>query len=443
MQNDLTEEQILQLAPDEASVKAGKGLANRGKWVLLEHSDRAVWGHCQGSGKTPYQTVIDMSAIAFKCSCPSRKFPCKHGLGLLLLYVRQPDLFQQAEEPEWVNAWLAKREEKAERKEQKAKKETPVDEAAQAKRQAQRHQKVLDGIADLETWMKDLLRNGLINVPERAFDLFDTMSRRMVDAQAPGLAARLRNMQEIDYTQDSWKQELTDQLSKLYLLIRGYRNLEKLSAEWQDEIRTQVGYPQSQEQVLAGEAVSDRWLVLHKRSRKVNDLRTDTYWVYGEQSGRYAVILAFSVSRAVAEVNWLPGCVYQGELCFYKGAGVCRRALFRNFALNPAGFVPISYAGLEEASAHYRRAVRENPFAEDIPVLVDGVTFRLQGNWVYLADTAGFQVPLQVGEDAEIDILAITGGKPFSAFLLANAGCWELKSMWYQSEYHTWKDERD
>lgn len=56
---NLTEEQIIQLAPDAASVKAGKGLAVPGKWVLLACSERAVWGHCQGSGKNPYQTAID------------------------------------------------------------------------------------------------------------------------------------------------------------------------------------------------------------------------------------------------------------------------------------------------------------------------------------------------------------------------------------------------
>ena len=70
---NLTEEQILQLAPDDSSVKAGKGLATLSKWVLKECSGRAVWGHCQGSGKNPYQTVIDLNDIAFKCSCPSRK----------------------------------------------------------------------------------------------------------------------------------------------------------------------------------------------------------------------------------------------------------------------------------------------------------------------------------------------------------------------------------
>ena len=36
---NLTEEQIAQLAPDAASVKAGKGLASRAKWLLLEYSD--------------------------------------------------------------------------------------------------------------------------------------------------------------------------------------------------------------------------------------------------------------------------------------------------------------------------------------------------------------------------------------------------------------------
>ena len=116
---NLTEEQIIQLAPDAASVKAGKGLATRAKWVLLEHSDRAICGHCQGSGKTPYQTVIDTKNVAFKCSCPSRKFPCKHGLGLLFLYAAQAEQFKEADEPEWVTSWLSKREEKAEKKEQK------------------------------------------------------------------------------------------------------------------------------------------------------------------------------------------------------------------------------------------------------------------------------------------------------------------------------------
>ena len=303
MSLNLTEEQIIQLAPDAASVKAGKRLASPGKWVLLACSERAVWGHCQGSGKNPYQTAIDLNDIAFKCSCPSRKFPCKHGLGLLLLFAAQADLFEKAEEPEWVTAWLAKRGEKAEKKEQKARNEK---------------------IEDLETWMKDLVRNGLVNVPERADSLFENMARRMVDAQAQGLAGRLRAIEEISFLGDEWKYELTD--------------------------RTQVGYPQSKDDVLAGEPLADQWMILHKRRRVINDLTTDTCWLYGKQSERYAILLQFLTPGAVIETNLIPGSVYTGKLYFYKGVGTPRRALLQEQVLTPEQFLPALHPNLQEGT---------------------------------------------------------------------------------------------
>src|SRR6187551_1923980 len=137
-----TEEQIYSLAPDESSKKSGKELANPSKWGKREFSDRALWGECQGSGKLPYQTQVDIGNVAFKCSCPSRKFPCKHGLGLLLLYARDKKMFSSAAEPDWVTGWLDKRNEKEEKKVEKKAKEKSVDPAAQAKRQENRLKRV-------------------------------------------------------------------------------------------------------------------------------------------------------------------------------------------------------------------------------------------------------------------------------------------------------------
>ena len=59
---------------------------------------------------------------------------------------------------------------------------------------------------------------------------------------------------------------LPTKLSKLYLLTESYKNLDSLSAEWQTEIRTQVGYPQAKEEVMSGVPVADQWIVLHTRS---------------------------------------------------------------------------------------------------------------------------------------------------------------------------------
>ena len=101
--------QILALAPDSASAKAGSQLATPRNWSNLGKSDAALWGECQGSGKTPYRTQIDLGGPAFKCTCPSRKFPCKHGLGLYLLRASEPTLFGHADEPAWVSEWVQDR----------------------------------------------------------------------------------------------------------------------------------------------------------------------------------------------------------------------------------------------------------------------------------------------------------------------------------------------
>ncbi|MEM6754868.1 MAG: SWIM zinc finger family protein, partial [Cyanobacteria bacterium P01_C01_bin.38] len=71
-----TQEQILALAPDASSAKNGKTLATSRKWSSLGCNEKAAWGEFQGSGKNPYLTRIDLTEPAFKCTCPSRKFPC-------------------------------------------------------------------------------------------------------------------------------------------------------------------------------------------------------------------------------------------------------------------------------------------------------------------------------------------------------------------------------
>ena len=82
-----THAQVADLAPESSSMNAARRLARPGPWSETGSTDTLVWGKCQGSGKTPYQVSVDLTGPAFRCSCPSRKFPCKHGLALLLLWV--------------------------------------------------------------------------------------------------------------------------------------------------------------------------------------------------------------------------------------------------------------------------------------------------------------------------------------------------------------------
>src|SRR5688572_8822107 len=102
------------MAPDAASAAAGKKLMALKNWEDLGQSPEAIWGKCRGSAL--YQVRIDLSNMGYSCSCPSRKFPCKHSLGLMLVAAASPDAVAEASLPEWVEEWLSKRRDKAEKK---------------------------------------------------------------------------------------------------------------------------------------------------------------------------------------------------------------------------------------------------------------------------------------------------------------------------------------
>ena len=125
--------------------QGGPGAGSYGEVAGDRSSERAVWGLCQGSGKQPYQTTVDLSGPAYKCSCPSRKFPCKHAVGLLLLWATGE--VRPAEEPEWVTAWVDQRAARAERPERKP--GEVADPLAAQQRASRRADRVSAGMAEL------------------------------------------------------------------------------------------------------------------------------------------------------------------------------------------------------------------------------------------------------------------------------------------------------
>ena len=62
------------------------GWRTRASWSAAGHDDDAVWGRYLTSSAEPYEVAVDLRGPAFRCTCPSRKLPCKHQLGLLLLH---------------------------------------------------------------------------------------------------------------------------------------------------------------------------------------------------------------------------------------------------------------------------------------------------------------------------------------------------------------------
>ena len=84
----ITEQQITALAPNPAAAANGRKISQKGGFVRLEASedDTFFLGECTGSGMHNYITsadFLDPAQPVFRCTCPSRQYPCKHTLALL------------------------------------------------------------------------------------------------------------------------------------------------------------------------------------------------------------------------------------------------------------------------------------------------------------------------------------------------------------------------
>lgn len=426
----LTEEHVLALAPDESSRKAGSALASPGKWVSKGANEDALWGECQGSGSKPYQTQVDTVNVAFKCSCPSRKFPCKHGIGLMLLYARQKDTFTDNTPPAWVSEWLSKR---AEKKVEKVEKQ--VDESAQAKRILARQQKVADGITELTLWMKDIVRNGLLSVPEKGAAYWENMARRMVDAQAPGLAGMVRSLGETNFFADGWQATFLDQLIRMHLVIQGYSRSETLPESVQQELRTMIGFTQNQEALKMETGIKDTWLVLSKQVTEEENLVTERYWLYGQQSRQSALVLQFYVKNQTRpEVFLSPGVAMMAELVFFPSATPLR-AIIKYPVTNTSAPALTGMEGWDQVTAHETNLYEQMPVRGERPYIVHQLTPVQHNMQWWLKDKDEKLMPIKAGFTNIWKLLAISGGQPMNMALLGREQQYEPLGAWHNGSY--------
>lgn len=412
---DFTAEQVLQLAPDDASVKAARGLVRPDKWPLLAYDGRAVWGHCQGSGSKPYQCAVDKNGPAFRCSCPSRKIPCKHVLALLLMYADRQDAFSAAEQPDWLAQWLDKRENAQTAK--SSRKEVP-DAAARQKRLQTRLNKAAAGMADLQLWLNDIVRNGLLAFRSTQHERCSEMARRMVDAQMPGLANELNRLAVLPSER---QQELWQRLAKLHLFTQVFPHADRLPENQQAEIYWRIGIPPAKEDVLGGTPVCDVWLNIGCISEILDKGESRSHWLYGLGTQRFAYLLEFVFKGSSQDgIRILRGAAYAGSLCFYPGVANYR-------ALN----VPDEWEHLSEYpslpsftqtfAASWQPAAQarqQNPFLTHVPLRLDNARLYEHDGQTAFGD-GEMLTPLDtLNYSNRLKLLTAVGGEAFTAFVL-------------------------
>lgn len=426
---NLSEQQIEGLAPNPAAFSAGKKLSGKDNWQQVASSSRAIWGAIKGSGKSPYLAQIDITHIAYKCTCPSRQFPCKHTIALLLLHTGSASLFVTQEEPEWVKDWMDKRSSKEEKKVAEPKELTEEElqqkETNKEKSQAARMSSVLAGVDELELWLKDLVRMGMLDLPSRPPAEFKKVAARMVDAKASGLAGWVKALGNLNFQNDSWKSEALSIVARLFLLLRALRNFDLLSAEWQHTLRGLAGWSQSTKELLdntEAETIKDEWLAVGQETLTTDEeITIQRNWLVGMKSLRTALILNFGTRFSAMENNVIPGTILEAELAFFPSILPERAAIKRQRQVTKTWTIPPSATESWEAIQEQRlQRIQTNPWSNDhIFFLKAARLVNADGSWM-VGDSQRTIYPIAPEWDPQKPVrwLGITGNEALDMALI-------------------------
>ena len=425
-------EQIIALAPDGQVAKAARSLARPGKWQNLGCDEQVCWGEYQGSGKIPYRTAVILEGPTFKCSCPSRKRPCKHSVGFLLLLQAEPHVLQKADPPEWVRKWLTGRAAQASKKARK-RTESVADPKAQARRAVRREKRVRQGVDVFASWLEDLLRRGLGSLQSEPSSFWETQAARLVDAQAPGLARRVRGMASIPASGDGWHERLLGRLARLHLLLEAFQRIDDLPLDLQEEVRIQIGWTQDQDALRQRHGERDHWLVLGRRATEEGRLRVQRTWLWGVERRQSALILDFAPPGQPLESGLIPGTDLDAELVFWPGSFPLRALVKTRHTTCPMETLP-GYPDLVAALAAYGAALTRNPWLDRLVMPVENIVPIRQGDGWAVRDAQDHLLPLTVSSDEGWRLLALSGGHPVALVAEWDGETLAPLSLWVEGE---------
>ncbi|MFM1975291.1 MAG: hypothetical protein RL145_137 [Pseudomonadota bacterium] len=348
------------LAPDQASLKAAAGLKNPSKWsnAGISSDSRLIWGACAGSGANPYLVMADLGDMGSKCTCPSRKFPCKHALALFWMRADNSMNYQPGEIPEWVSDWLNRRRKSTGQgaapaaprptasadlpKDMSAatldEPEAPEDEkaiarrvAAAEKRALETEQSILDGLGALEGWINDQLRLGLAPFIDDVTARCRRIAARLVDGKAAALAGRIDELPSrlLALPVGDRVRGAVIELGKLVLLVRAFRADPKNPA-----IRRSISGAENRDSLLENPdalRLTSTWEVLGEKVETRRDgLVSQTSWLLnlGQSGPRFAILLDYYPASAGRRSSvFTVGEQFDGDLVFYPAQNPSRALL--------------------------------------------------------------------------------------------------------------------
>ncbi len=404
---------ILALAPDPITRRFAYSFARPNQWVELEGNENILWGKCR-TQKSSYNCRISFKPQKFYCSCKN-KLPCRHLLGLLFIYLQQSDSFRITYDlPQEIQAWL--KDEQVITKKTVDPEREALNRQIRLKNWEKRMEMMAAGLDDLEIWLQDVIRQGLAELEQQTPEFWTGIAARMVDAKLGSIARRLRLLPELITTRNNWHEEVLQVLGEIYLLLKGFRQMEKLPDPLQKELLNLAGVNQKKEELLKEEAISDQWLITGIVETQEEQLRLRRTWLLGRKTKQWALVLDYVWGQMDFPTSWKMGQLLAAEVIYYQAAYPLRVLIKKHQVVEHSIKQLSAYPNHTAFFSVYAKAIAANPWLRDFPYCVKSVIPILENGQLYLQDEDNFLLPISCNETLKWQLLALSGGFPIRIF---------------------------
>ena len=437
-------EQVVALAQTSARFGAGEAIAVPPRWSHTGASDRALWGRYHGSGAEPYEVAVDHVHVRHRCTCPSRVLPCKHVVGLLVLWVRG-HVAELAETPA-VASWMDREERRnagddgsgtgaapesssdgpdeggggAGDPDRSPTPGTKPDGEPDSTRN-ERIDKLLGGLVELDRWLEDRLRVGLSDPSVARFATWDELANRLVDARAGSLANRVRRLAGRVGASPDWHEQVLAEMGILHLIAQAGQRVPSLPRDLGDAVAVTCGWQVRKADVEASAPETDRWLVTGRSDTREDLVEVRRVWLRGLTSGASAMVLSFAAYRQSLDASLDVGSVMLADVHRYPGS--TQRVLVGEILERLGGpdeALPAATTlanTVEGACAEVGRVLAAEPWLDRVPVtLTAAPTVGDTGHgssWVLSDHTGSVLISAEASRsDSLAALLAASAGAP-------------------------------
>ncbi len=182
---NITEDFVISSAPNSNAVANARKISRTGGFYVLKKTadDTLIFGECKGSGAKPYYTSADFigDTPVFRCSCPSRQFPCKHSLALMFDWLAEKD-FEVGEVPEDIASKRKKIENKAKKAENS---EPPKPKKTNKSALTKKLKKQREGLELAENFVNDILSRGVSSINNASCAQYQALAKQLGDYYLP------------------------------------------------------------------------------------------------------------------------------------------------------------------------------------------------------------------------------------------------------------------